>query len=146
VVGVDGSEGANAALRFAIGEAELRKARLRIVAAWGIPIAAFGGGFAPPLESDTLEAFRDGAQRVADEALATAKEQWPSVEAEAVTLEGQPAEVLLAQAADATLIVVGNRGLGGFTSLLLGSVSQHVVHHASCPVVVVHRPPARPSG
>ena len=140
VVGVDGSEGANAALRFAVGEAALRKARLRIVAAWSIPVAAYGGGFAPPLDSKALDSFQDGARRVADEALATAKKLQPSVECEAVALEGQPAEALLEQAGDPTLIVVGNRGLGGFASLLLGSVSQQVVHHASCPVVVVHHP------
>jgi nucleotide-binding universal stress UspA family protein len=53
---------------------------------------------------------------------------------------GQPADVLLAQAPDAELIVVGRRGLGGFKTLLLGSVSQQVVHYASCPVVVVNQP------
>ena len=70
------------------------------------------------------------------------KELRPSLEGEALAVEGQPAGVLLEQAADAELIVVGNRGRGGFESLLLGSVSQQVVHHAACPVVVVNRPTA----
>lgn len=140
VVGVDGSEGAAAALEFAAEEAALRHARLRIVSAWEVPLATYGGGFAPALDEEALDAFRVGAQQVADGALATAKELQPSLEGEALAVEGQPAGVLLEQAADAELIVVGNRGRGGFESLLLGSVSQQVVHHAACPVVVVSRP------
>ena len=53
-------------------------------------------------------------------------------------LEGQPAEALLGAATDAALIVVGSRGLGGFKRLVMGSVSDQVVHHAACPVMVVH--------
>ncbi len=142
VVGVDGSEGANAAVAFAAHESALRKARLRIVAAWQIPIVTYGGGFAPPLNDEAFDSFRVRAQGVADEALATAKELEPSIEAEAVAVEGQAAQVLLDQAAHVTLVVVGNRGLGGFKSLLLGSVSQQVVHYATCPVVVVQHPGA----
>ncbi len=140
VVGVDGSEGAAAALEFAAGEAAFRGARLRIVSVWGVPVAAYGGGFAPPLDPESWDAFRVGAQQIADEALASVKKLQPSLEAETVVVRGQPADVLLEQAADAALIVVGRRGLGGFRSLLLGSVSQQVVQHATCPVVVVNQP------
>jgi nucleotide-binding universal stress UspA family protein len=139
VVGVDGSAGAASALEFAAAEAALRNARLRVVAAWEIPAAAYGTGLAPTLDTETLEAFRVRAQQVADEARATVKSLQPSLDAEAVAVEGRPAEVLLEEAANATLVVVGSRGLGGFKSLLLGSVSQQVVHHAGCPVVVVHQ-------
>jgi nucleotide-binding universal stress UspA family protein len=140
VVGIDGSEGAGAALEFAADEAALRNARLRLVSAWELPVAAYGAGFAPPLDAETLDGFRQGAQGIADEARASVKKLQPSLEVEVTAVDGQPAEVLLEQAAGASLIVVGNRGLGGFKSLLLGSVGQQVVHHASCPVVVVHRP------
>jgi nucleotide-binding universal stress UspA family protein len=116
VVGVDGSDGGKKALDFAAAEAALRETRLRILSAWELP---------------------DWRYTVADEALASVNELRPSLQVEALAVQGHPADALLAQGADAELIVVGRRGLGGFKSLLLGSVSQQVVHHASCPVVVV---------
>ena len=141
VVGVDGSAGGAAALEFAAGEAAFRGARLRIVSAWQVPVAAYGGDFvAPPPDPVSWDAFRVPAQHVADDALAAVKKLQPSLEGEALALLGQPADVLLEQGADAALIVVGRRGLGGFRSLLLGSVSQQVVQHATCPVVVVNQP------
>ena len=142
VIGVDGSEGAAAALDFAAGEAAFRGARLRIVAVWEVPVTIYAGGFAPPppLDPATLDAFRVCAEQVADEALAAVTKQHPSLEGDALAVQGQPADVLLEQSADAALIVVGRRGLGGFSSLLLGSDSQQVVQHATCPVVVVNHP------
>jgi nucleotide-binding universal stress UspA family protein len=140
VVGVDGSEGGTAALEFAAGEAALRNVRLRIVSAWEVPAAVYGAGFTPPMDAGTLDAFTVRAQQVADDASATVKELQPSLEVEALALAGQPADVLLEQGREAGLIVVGRRGLGGFKSLLLGSVSQQVVHYATCPVVVVNQP------
>ncbi|MGZ4310453.1 MAG: universal stress protein [Gaiellaceae bacterium] len=137
VVGVDGSECARVALEFAAGEAALRGARLRIVSAWEVPPGVYAGGFAPGLDESTLEGFRENAETVVREAVAEAERLQPSVQSEGRTLEGHPAQVLLQEARDAALIVVGNRGRGGFASLLLGSVSQQVVHHAPCPVLVV---------
>jgi nucleotide-binding universal stress UspA family protein len=139
VVGVDGSEGSAAALEFAAKEADFRGARLRIVSAWQVPVAAYGGGFAPPLDPATWDAVRAVSQHVVDEALAKVQEQHPSLQAEVLSEQGHPADLLLDQH-DATLIVVGKRGLGGFKSLLLGSVSQQVVQHATCPVIVVNHP------
>lgn len=145
VVGVDGSEGGTAALEFAAAEAALRAAPLRVVSAWEVPAStysggAFGAGFEVPLDVETLDAFRARAQQIADDAVAAVKKLQPAVEVEAVAAQGQPADALIAQSADAELIVVGRRGLGGFKSLLLGSVSQQVVHYATCPVVVVNQP------
>ena len=140
VVGVDGSEGGGAALEFAAAEAAFRGARLRILSAWDVPVTAYASEFVPPLDPATWDAFRGGAQKVADEALAAAKELQPSLDAEALAVQGQPADVLLEQGGDARLIVVGRRGLGGFRSLLLGSVSQQVVQHATCPIVLVNQP------
>src|SRR5262245_41365726 len=140
VVGVDGSEGGTAALELAAGEATFRGVRLRIVSVWQVPVTVYGADFAPPLDMSTWDAVESRAQQIADDALAAAKELQPSLDAETVVVQGQPADVLLAQGADATLIVVGRRGLGGFRSLLLGSVSHQVVQHATCPVVVVNQP------
>ena len=116
----------------------------------------FGGTYFPPEPRHGLpsfkqvllgvaEAWRDqrgavesSSRNLTDHIRLSARLQ-PSVEREGETLEGHPAEVLLEEARDASLIVVGNRGRGGFASLLLGSVSHQVVHHAPCPVTVVRR-------
>jgi nucleotide-binding universal stress UspA family protein len=137
VVGVDGSNGAHEALKFAAREAGLRKARLRIVSAWEIPPAVYAGGFAPGLDQGTIDGFAEGAEKVVQEAIAQAKELEPGIEVAGGAAQGQAADVLLHEAKDADLVVVGNRGLGGFGSLLLGSVSHAVVQHAPCPVTVV---------
>jgi nucleotide-binding universal stress UspA family protein len=137
VVGVDGSETARRALAWAVAEARLRQATLEVVLAWHMPyIAGYpyaGVGFDPAtFEKDaktSLDAIVDGTDTTGI----------PSVERTLAV--GDAASALLGRAADADLVVVGSRGLGGFTGLLLGSVSHHVTHHATCPVVVV--PPER---
>ena len=140
VTGVDGSSGANVALRFAIAEAALRRARLRVVCAWEVPVFAYTGEVPPP--NKELDRFRLHAEAIVAEAVANVRRDAPAVECEGVALEGQPARVLLEQAATAVMAVVGKRGRGGFAGLLLGSLSHQLVHHAPCPVVVV---PERPS-
>ncbi len=137
VVGVDGSEGARAALASAVSEAKQRGARLRVVCAWGVPPEVFSGGFVPGIDESTLDGFRTNAEAIVQEALAGTERIAPGLQSEGEAVDGQAAEVLLREAKDASLIVVGNRGRGGFASLLLGSVSQQVVHHARCPVLVV---------
>ena len=137
VVGVDGSETANEALPLAAREAELHDARLRIVVVWQLSSLVYGGGFVA-LDEEAFDALRDRAQRIADTAGAAVAELAPTVDRETVVLEGQPAEALLGASEDADLVVVGSRGLGGFKRLMLGSVSDQVVHHATCPVLVVH--------
>ena len=137
VVGVDGSDVAREALAYAAREAGLRKARLRIVSAWEIPPVVYAGGFAPGLDQGTIDGFAEGAKKVVQEAIDQAKHLEPGIEVEGGEAQGQAAEILLDEAKAADLIVVGNRGLGGFSSLLLGSVSHQVVQHAPCPVTVV---------
>jgi nucleotide-binding universal stress UspA family protein len=134
VVGFDGSKYAEAALEFAVEEASLRRARLLIVFAWEIPMMIEPMGFYP---QQSFRGLPDEAEITVQWAVARAQELQPQVACEGEAIEGHPAAVLLKEAEDADMIVVGSRGRGGFTSLLLGSVSQQVVHHASCPVVVV---------
>jgi nucleotide-binding universal stress UspA family protein len=146
VVGVDGSPGALAALRFALAEARLRGATLHALLAWELPLfegvpgpflLEVPGELVPPLEQarSTLEAE---ARRALDDALerALAGEE-PGVEIRRDVVEAAPVQALLAAAAGADLLVLGSRGLGGFSGLLLGSVSLRCVRSAPCPVAIV---------
>lgn len=134
VVGVDGSETSNAALAFAATEAARHGAKLRIVTAWEIHAALVTAPY-----NESIDAVRELAEQVAREGVARVESQYPELECEGVAIEGQPADVLIQECekASAYMIVVGSRGQGGFTSLLLGSTSQQVIHHAHCPVLVV---------
>jgi nucleotide-binding universal stress UspA family protein len=107
--------------------------RLRL----GDPIGRLRRRLRPAFDQPTLDGFRDGAETVVQEAVAEAKELQSTIDCEVKAMQGQPAEVLLQEARNADLILVGNRGHGGFASLLLGSVSHQVVQHAPCPVTVV---------
>lgn len=137
VVGVDGSDCARAALICAAREAALRGATLRVVCAWELPAAIYAGGFAPPIDQTIMDGFCKEAETVVEESVTEARRAEPTVACEGQVVEGHPASVLLDESRDASLVVVGSRGRGGFASLLLGSVSQHVVQHAGCPVLVV---------
>lgn len=90
----------------------------------------------PGLSSDH-EDFRADATAALDQALASVRDASEGIEVVATVTEGRPVPVLLAAAAGAELLVVGSRGHGGFAGMLLGSVSQHCVQHAACPVVVI---------
>jgi nucleotide-binding universal stress UspA family protein len=138
VVGVDHSAGANAALRFALEEARLRQATLRVVHAWQFGYIGATGleGWLPAAGGD-LKDFRQGAEAALEQTL---KEV--GVDTEGSTIErrveqGPAANILIDESHDAELLVVGSRGHGGFAQLLLGSVSQQCAQHASCPVVIV---------
>jgi nucleotide-binding universal stress UspA family protein len=143
VVGVDGSEAAAAALDFAVAEAVLRGARLRIVCVWEVPITAFGDGMIPAVTPEAFDTYRAQAERLVDDAVGRIRTTHPAVVCKGAAVEGLPAGVLIDESRNAGLLVVGSRGRGGFKSLLLGSVSQQVVQHAACPVVVV-RPHKEP--
>jgi len=140
VVGVDHSEGAKAALRFALEEATLRQATLRVVHAWQyayIGATGFEGSY-PALGGDIKE-LRDLAERDLDATLQEAIPETGAIEIERRVVEDRPAAALVDESRGADMVVVGSRGHGGFGGLLLGSVSQQVAHHAACPVVIVHK-------
>jgi len=136
VVGIDGSTSARLATRWAAREAEIRHADLVLVSAWNMPLDGYNFGDAP-FSEDALKGLEIEAEErlaeAAEEARTVASDLWIITEA----AQGQAAAVLLHAARDADLLVVGSRGLGGFRGLLLGSVSQQCVDHASCPVVIV---------
>ena len=134
VVGVDGSRGAQAALRFALAEAGLRDAAVKAVMAWHLP--NYGGTAGLPLPLDVAgieEAYRHDLDAIVDGAAPDCADS----PIERVLVQGTPAAVLIDAAESASLLVVGTRGRGGFVGLLLGSVSQQVAAHAPCPVVIV---------
>lgn len=146
VVGVDGSQGASNALEWAIAEARLRVARLRIVTAWHVPIGAYGApGFAPAVSPSLRESLGQEAERIAQDAAQRAVDAGLE-QVEHLIQEGQAAGILIEAAKDADLLVVGSRGHGGFVGLLLGSVGQQCAHHAVCPLVIVRGQSEEPGG
>jgi nucleotide-binding universal stress UspA family protein len=132
VVGVDGSAVSVRAMRWALGQAEATGAVVEAVIAWNIPT---GYGVGPTVIDG------EDVAGIAEQSLAAAVDEasaaHPGVSAQRWVLRGDPAAVLVDQAKDADLLVVGSHGHGSFAGALLGSVSQHCVQHAACPVVVV---------
>lgn len=135
VVGVDGSPFSSRALLWALRQAGLTGARVRAVAVWQhralflAPPTPSASLLLPDLEQDAASMLAQTVSEVGGEA--------PDVAVDQLVVEGSPVPVLLEQAAGASLLVVGSRGRGAFTGMLLGSVSSHCVQLAPCPVVVV---------
>ena len=132
VVGVDGSESAREALRWAVDEARRRNASVEAVYAWHQPFAI---GYAEMGEL-AIEEFAKEAQQILDTAV-DAVDTTGIAPVERKLVPGSPASALVTAAKGADLLVVGSRGRGGFTGLLLGSVSQQVAHHTPCPLVII---------
>ena len=139
VAGVDGSPSSVSALRWAIAQAGLTGAAVDAVIAWHYPDLA-SSGMAVGAVEPTYGFFRENAEKIAADAISGAVDPASDVPVSACVAQGHAAQVLLDASAGASLLVVGSRGHGGFAEALLGSVSQHCVQHASCPVVVVRGP------
>jgi nucleotide-binding universal stress UspA family protein len=136
VVGVDGSDSSRRALRFAFTEATLRETTLTAVHAWVAPDAA---GLTSARASGGVD-WSFLAQRAADvldETLASARTDFPDVEVAGQVANDHPIQALLEASRHAQLLVLGSRGRGAFTGLVLGSVSHSAVRSAHCPVAVV---------
>ena len=138
VVGIDGSPAADAALAFALEEAKLRNLPLRIVCAWEIPAIEYAGAPFTVTPDLTTEA-EHGAEIVLAEAVKRIGPH-PGVHVETVSVHGHPPTILVEQARDATLLVVGTRGRNTLASIILGSVSQAVAHHCPSPLTIVPGP------
>ena len=135
VCAVDGSEASKTAVKWAANTAVKRGVPLRLVSSYSMPQFLYAEGMVPPkelyddLEVETLEKI--------NEAKAVAVDFVPNVEVSHQIEEGSPIDMLLDLSEQATMIVMGSRGLGGLSGMVMGSVSAAVVSHASCPVVVV---------
>ncbi|MGC4955916.1 universal stress protein [Actinomadura citrea] len=132
VVGVDGSPVSREALAMAFAEAGAHGWDVHAVVAW----EAVPEKDVPPLVDEA--GLRDAAAARLARLMIPARELHPDVKVEFDVVIGPPREVLMTAAEEARLLVVGSRGLGGFRGLLLGSVSHALIHHAPCPVAVVH--------
>ncbi|MBM7808240.1 nucleotide-binding universal stress UspA family protein [Geodermatophilus bullaregiensis] len=137
VVGVDGSAGSVAALRFAEAEARLRGGELHVVHAWTDTVSGYGG---PPWERP-VTTLREQADAVLRQSMQSAwRDAAPDVQVRAETVEGVEWDVLTEVAEAADLLVVGSRGRTGWSSLLLGSVGLRCLTFSPCPVAVVRTP------
>lgn len=134
VVGVDGSACARRALAWAVEEARLRGASVEAVHAWTTPFVA--GYPYTTLVFDPRQ-LEQHAREMLEELIAEVDTTGLAVSVEPMVVGGGAAAALVEAAKGADLLVVGSRGRGGFTGLLLGSVSHQVVHHAPCAVVIV---------
>ena len=133
VVGVDGSEQSRTAMDLAVQEARLRHGEVQAVTAWNFPYVTDALGTAWD-----YEIFEKDAQAILEAELERVKDQ--DVDITGRIVEGNPASALIEASKAADLIVVGSRGHGGFTGMMLGSVSHQTIHHAHCPVLVIREP------
>ncbi len=135
VVGVDGSPASEQALRWAVDYAMAVGGTVSAIAAWEYPaFYGWAGQSVPAVDALNPEEL---AGRILSESVVRVVGDDPGVRISETVMPGGAATVLLEAAKGAALLVVGNRGLGGFSGVLLGSVSRHLTEHAPCPVVVV---------
>lgn len=131
VVGVDGSPSSLKALEWAARHAQVTSMPVEAIATWQYPS---NYGYAMAFESDFDPSA--GARDALDVALTPMKEKYPDVEFRANAVEGETRNVLVSRSKTAELLVLGSRGHGELTGMLLGSVSGYCVTHAHCPVLV----------
>jgi nucleotide-binding universal stress UspA family protein len=140
VVGVDGSAGSQEALRWALREARQRGANVEIVNCWALPYLAMSSGYALPFITEE-EISAEGHAHI-DRTMAECGDDIEAckssgVDVSTAVLQGDAWASLIEESKGASLLVVGRRGHGGLSRLVLGSVSRQVATHAQCPVVVV---------
>ncbi|WP_144121075.1 universal stress protein [Catellatospora sichuanensis] len=131
VLGVDGSPGAAGAVAAAFAEADQRRCELLAVRVWHEPQTGI-----PPVPESYASELADERDLI-DTACGSCRQRHPDVPVRQEVRAGPVARTLVDLSGQAQLVVVGARGRGGFAGLLLGSVSQQLLHHAACPVLVV---------
>lgn len=135
IVGIDGSSHSQVALEWAMREAVIRRVPLTVVTVEQVAASGWHGLVVFPADEHFLAEARTAALDLVEKVTQQLDQSAPPVTVQAIF--GLPAERLIEASQDADLLVVGSRGTGGFTRLMLGSVSSQVAHHAHCPVVVV---------
>jgi nucleotide-binding universal stress UspA family protein len=136
VAGVDGSPCSVWALRWAVRQARLTGGSVDAVFAWEYPTSYGGFGWVPYGFAEGTD-FEEVAGRILADSISQATGPDDGVSVHPIVVRGNPTQALLDAAEGADLLVVGSRGRGGFTAAMLGSVAQHCVYHAGCPVVVI---------
>ena len=141
LVGIDGSAHSQRVLEWAAKEAALRHTSLTVLTVYHGVAGFWGGTLHYAGDEELVEKARQAAQAETDKVLASLGDARP-VSVTVTATEGIPAEEILIAGADAELIVLGSRGGGGFSRMLLGSVSSNVVEHAQVPVTILpaHHP------
>ena len=140
VVGVDGSAPGQSAFAWAVAEARLRQATVEAVFCYHMPSVwmgmgdSFGSTVVPDIDENDLASF---ARHTLEDARTQLGAAADGVDMRMVTVAGSASQALIEASKGADLLVVGSRGHGDLTSVLLGSTSMHCVHHGPCPVVVV---------
>ncbi|MFP7366571.1 universal stress protein [Corynebacterium callunae] len=135
VVAVDGSDASKQAVRWAANTANKRGIPLRLASSYTMPQFLYAEGMVPPQE--LFEDLQAESLEKVNEAREIAHEVAPEIKIGHTIAEGSPIDMLLEMSNDVTMIVMGSRGLGGLSGMVMGSVSGAVVSHANCPVVVV---------
>ncbi|MEU9607251.1 universal stress protein [Streptomyces sp. NPDC048057] len=138
LIAVDGSPEADEAVGFAFVEASLRGAELVALHAWNTWTERGGDDPGHPSNLvDGIDRLRDTEERLLSEALSGWQDKYPDVTVHRRLVHDRVRQALIEASEDAQLVVMGARGRGGFAGLLLGSVSQALLHHSHCPVAVV---------
>ncbi|MFE0677232.1 universal stress protein [Streptomyces sp. NPDC058867] len=138
LLAVDGSPRSAAAVEFAFAHASLHGSGLLALHVWNTRTErVYESPGDPPFVTYDEGRLRDEEERVLAEALGGLRERYPDVEVTGRLVRGRIRHTLIEASAEAALVVIGARGHGGFGGLLLGSVSQAVLHHARSPVAVV---------
>jgi nucleotide-binding universal stress UspA family protein len=136
IVGVDGSGHSRRALEWAMHEAAIRHSPLSVLTVHPAIVGYFGGVVTSPQDLELTEQAQAAVKTEADKVLARLDGPHPeSVTVKAV--HGFPVEELVNASREADMVVLGSRGAGGFTRLMLGSTAGQVVQHAHCPVLIV---------
>jgi nucleotide-binding universal stress UspA family protein len=137
-VAIDGSQPGQRALDFAFDAASRRGWKLLVIHAWDVHVVGFDVDDSTYPKGGIIDEVREAENRLSAEVLAGHRDRYPDVQIEFHLGRGHADHVVLEAAENCDLLVVGSRGHGGFASLMLGSVSNRVLHHAECSVAVVH--------